>query len=183
MRASASPASSAGPFTLRGWLVVAGGVATGLVILASWFPLGALLHQRAQLSAAASRLSQLTAEGRSLAAATERLSSHTAQLQLAREEYQLVAPGQHLILVEAPSLRLTKTRADVPFPGDPGFSPLAVPGSTSGLAEVSQSGAAGSSKAGSSGTSSVGTAEHLPAGATGATGFVSRVVATFEFWR
>jgi cell division protein FtsB len=160
-----------GPFTMRGWLIVVGGLATGAVILAAWFPVGALLSQRAQLAATSSRLAQLTAEGRVVAAETKQLSSPVILSQLAREEYQLVEPGQRLILVESPSFKPSAKSFDGPYPGDPGFAPLVNP-DTSSIAPD-----------GISGSSSMSAHADPPGGGSAVGGFFSRVVSTLEFWR
>jgi hypothetical protein len=167
-----------GPFSLKGWLVVSGGAATAVIILVSWLPVSSLLSQRAQLSATAAHIEQLTVEGRAVAAANERLSSTVAKEQLARERYQLVLPGQRLLLVETPSFRPTSASSTGPYPGDPGYAPLAAPGSLSDTG-----GSIGTSTGASTGsTTSAGTAGTHPT-AVAAPGFVSRVLATLQFWR
>jgi hypothetical protein len=170
---------TAGPLSLNGWLVVAGGVATAAVILGAWFPLGALLNQHDQLTTASTRLDQLNAEGRNVAAQTERLSSPVALEQLAREEYQLVLPGQRLILVETPSFRPTTKSSSGPYPGDPGFAPLVNPDGTS-----TASGATGATNTNGTTTSSSSSgSSHSTTSTASSEGFVSRVLGTLEFWR
>jgi hypothetical protein len=168
----ASHAVEPGPLSLRGWLVLAGGLLSGAIILVAWLPIGALLSQRSQLSSASTRLQQLSSEGAALAAAAAALHSTTTLDQLAREQYQLVAPGQRLIQVLTPSFTPTSKSKDGPYPGDPGLSPIVDP---TGTARVGGSSTAATSTSSSATTSTV--------RATAGQGFVSRVLATLEFWR
>lgn len=157
-------------FTPRGWLVVAGGVATSALLLGAWMPLGALLAQRSQLSAAQSRIAMLAAQGRILSAEAHRLTTPVEAERLARQEYQLVAPGQRLIQVLTPSgTTSSKVTAGGPFPGDPGLSAPVVP-SASALAP---------SVAGSTSHAAPRVATSRP----GASSFLSRVLSSLEFWR
>ena len=108
--------------------MILGGAATAAVILTAWLPVGALIAQHSALSAASSRLSQLSAEGVALTAEEARLQTPAVIDQLAREQYQLVEPGQRLVQVLTPSFRPTSQRADGgPFPGDPGYAPVVDP--------------------------------------------------------
>jgi hypothetical protein len=154
---------------VKGWLVIAGGVATAAVVLFAWLPVGALLNQRAELSTASSRLAQLSTEGRALAAASKHLSEPAVLEQLAREQYQLVAPGQRLIQVLTPSFTPSSKSTGGPFPGDPGLAPLVDPAS----AAVVPNGPAPAAQ----------TAATTHARAHPGPGFVSRLVTTLEFWR
>jgi hypothetical protein len=167
--ARASQGVEPGPLSLRGWLVLAGGLLSGAIILVAWLPIGALLSQRSQLSSASSRLQQLSSEGAALAAASAALRSPTTLDQLAREQYQLVAPGQRLIQVLTPSFTPTSKSKEGPYPGDPGLSPIVDP--SGAQVSVSATGA----------TSSASTATTVRP--TAGQGFVSRVLATLEFWR
>jgi len=156
-------------FTPRGWLVVLGGAITGALVLFAWLPLGALMSQGAQLDAAQSRIAQLSAQSRILTAEAKRLTTPVEAERLAREEYQLVAPGQRLMQVLTPSGTASHVATGGPFPGDPGFSALVVP-SASALAPSID------------GASSHAAARHVAA-AQGGGSFFSRVLGTLEFWR
>lgn len=129
-------------------------------------PVGALISQRDAIGATSARLAQLQAEGRTLGAAMQRLEEPDAQAQLARLEYQLVAPGQRLLLVVDPSFRPTSRSAGGPFPGDPGYAPLVDPVTGTKLAAPGAAGGPRTERAVSRGG-----------------GFFSRVLATLEFWR
>jgi cell division protein FtsB len=128
---------------------------TAVALVVAWFPLHTLLTQSAQLNGASRQLATLAAESRALAAERKALSSPEAVTELARQEYQLVAPGQRIIqILSGPSGGSMST-------GDPGSQPLASPTQSKGLVPVSTS---------------------LPANSA-PTGFWGRVVRTFEFWR
>ena len=148
--------------------MLVGGVATAAVVLAAWFPVGALLNQRAQISAASAHLSQLVAQGRDLRAESNKLATPAVLSQLERADYQLVEPGQRLIQVLTPSGKPSARSDGAPYPGDPGFSAPVVPGGAT-IAPL-----------GSGGVSSQGATAPRHASAQG---FLSRVVATLEFWR
>ena len=156
------------PVTLQGWLIIAGGIATAAVVLVAWLPVGALLHQRAELSTAATRLSVLTSEGRQLSARAAALRQPGAREQLLRADYQLVKPGQVLIQVLTPSFTPSAKSSEAPYPGDPGFAPLINP-SEAGLMPISPA---------------TSTARARTAGQGGAQeGFFARAVTALEFWR
>jgi cell division protein FtsB len=162
---------------MRGWLVIVGGALSGAIILVAWLPVGALLNQRAQLSSAQTRLAQLSKEATALAASSSRLRSPEALDQLARAEYQLVAPGQRLIQVLTPSFTPSSRSSTGPYPGDPGFSSLVDPTGTGTVGQDAGGPAATTSTTvATTGSSTKGSTAPAP-------GFLSRVVATLEFWR
>jgi Septum formation initiator len=171
-----SHATEPGPFSLRGWLVVAGGVLSGAIILFAWLPVGALLSQHAQLTSAESRLAQLSREANALTAESNELRSPVALDQLAREEYQLVAPGQRLVQVLTPTFTPSSKSSTGPFPGDPGFAALVNPLGTTAEAST----APGSSATTPSSSTTPSIAAHATAPVPG---FFSRVLSTLEFWR
>lgn len=133
--------------------MIGGGALVGALVLAAWLPVGALISQREAISAANARLAQLTAEGRTLSAEMQQLHSPQFKLQLFREKYQLVKPGQRLIQVATPSSST--------YSGDPGYAPFVDP-VTGSLIPTTPS-ASRSTAPGSS--------------------FLSRVLGTLEFWR
>ncbi|HEV3213941.1 MAG TPA: hypothetical protein VGZ03_11160 [Acidimicrobiales bacterium] len=165
-------AAAPGPLSMRGWLVIVGGALSAVIILVAWLPVGALLNQRAQLSSTESRLAQLSKEATALAASSSRLRSPQALDQLARAEYQLVAPGQRLIQVLTPSFTPSSKSSSGPYPGDPGFSALVDPMGTGTL---------GPSVTTSPATAPTTAASGAPAAAA-SRGFLPWVVTTLEFW-
>jgi cell division protein FtsB len=130
---------------------------TSLVMLAAWFPLTTLWHQQSQIDATANQIALVRQQQRALTREAQSISSTAAARLLARQEYQLVAPGQSLIQV-LPGSQGGATGAG----GDPGNQPLVAPSSVSSLVAVPRTG----------------TTHHSSLG-----GFVSRLVRTLEFWR
>jgi len=145
----------------RGWLVIGCGAATGAVVLVAWLPVGALLSQRAAISAANTQLSRLNAEGTMLSSQLKQLAQPQYQLGLFRARYQLVEPGQRLLEVVNLSSASAST-IDAPYRGDPGFTPIVNP-ITGSAVDPRTAGASRSSSAASP-------------------GFFSRVLDTLEFW-
>lgn len=156
------------PVTVKGWLVIAGGIATAVIVLVAWLPVGGLLHQRGALSSANSQLSALSREGIELAARSAALKLPGAKDELARADYQLVEPGQVLIQVLTPSFTPSAKSSDAPYPGDPGRAPLVSP-SEAGITPISPL----TSSSGASSTDRGGVQQ----------GFLSRVLTSLEFWR
>jgi cell division protein FtsB len=164
-----------------------------LAILGTSFPASALLAQHHQLSAASGQLTALQKDNRSLAEQERQLSSKADIDRLARQDYQLVEPGQTLYDVLPPSGKSTTTAPGGFASGDPGDQPLVDPANAPdmspdpGLAQqAATSGSAGSGGAktdpngstagGSSGSSG-------SAAGTSPSSFWSRVANTLEFWK
>ena len=128
---------------------------TALVMLVGWFPLSALWHQQSVIDQTAAQISAIKKQELSLETQAKSVSSKEAATLLAREQYQLVSPGQSLIQVlpENSSGQVSATSSD------PGFQPLVAP---------------------SDAAPTTGTASHAKSSHTG---FVSRLVRTLEFWR
>lgn len=133
------------------------GVLTAAVMLAGWFPASALWHQQAQINATAAQIQALQRQQFALTSQARIVDTRTAATQLAREQYQLVAPGQSLIQV----LPGNSSGQVSPSSADPGLQPLVSP-SSAGLS------------IGSSVSSHV---LHRRANA-----YLSRLVRTLEFW-
>jgi len=131
---------------------------TAVTMLVLWFPVRTLWHQQTELNAAAQQIAAIQQQGTSLKAQARSVSSRTAATLLAREQYQLVSPGQSLIQV-LPGDGSGYVAATT---GDPGFQPLASPLSSTSLPSNATPAA---SKSG------------------GANSFVARLVRTLEFWR
>jgi hypothetical protein len=132
-------------------------VVTAVVILVGWFPLGAIWHQQSQLDSTTAQITAIQNQQRALTLQAKSIDSRAAATLLAREQYQLVRPGQSLIQVLPGYGSASQTS------GDPGLQPLVSPSSVSTLVTT------GPTKA-SSHHSSV-------------KAFVSRLVRTLEFWR
>jgi cell division protein FtsB len=150
--------------TRRSRLVLFGAAALSALIVAAWFPAGALYHQRQELRATSTQLSSLRAEDRALVAEQHRLSNPSEIERLARQQYQLVAPGQQVYQVLPFNGSSSPT---APYRGDPG---LAGPVAPTGQSELP------------AGTTSVGAA-HTGGNDPGPEGLIHRIVHTLEFWR
>lgn len=131
-------------------------IVTSIVIVVGWFPAKALLHQQTQIDATAAQIQALQNQERTLKQESKTIDSKAAAIQLAREQYQLVAPGQSLIQVlpENSAGEVSATSSD------PGFQPLVAPSSAAPLTRA---------------TSKSNSTHH--------TGFLSRLARTLEFWR
>ena len=134
-------------------------VVTAVAMLAGWFPLGALIRQQGQIDSVRSQLNAVQQQQSSLVQQAQSIDTRTAAVQLAREQYQLVAPGQSLIQV-LPGLGRGQVAQST---GDPGLQPLVSPSSAPAPTPTTAAGHTGR-------TSSI-------------SGFVSRLLRTLEFWR
>jgi hypothetical protein len=134
-------------------------VVTAIVMLVGWFPLSAIWHQQSELDATTAQINAIKAQQHALTLQAKSIDSKSAAILLAREQYQLVSPGQSLIQV-LPGTGPGNVDQGI---GDPGLQPLVSPSSVSSLATTST---ATKSKHHSS-----------------AKAFVSRLVRTLEFWR
>ena len=90
----------------RGWFVVVSLVAVGVLFVAV-FPTRTWLGQRRDLEATEQRLRVLSSENAELQARVQRLNTDAEIERLAREQYNLVRPGEeaYAILPSPPPLR------------------------------------------------------------------------------
>ena len=82
--------------------VLAAGAVLVAVLLAAVFPTRTYLAQRRDLDAAERRLSVLRRENEELAARAQRLTTEAEIERLAREQYQLVRPGEEAYAILPP---------------------------------------------------------------------------------
>ena len=186
----------------RNRVPVALGALVAVVALGTSFPASALLSQHRQLSASGAELSQLQHENRLLTEQEHQLSSTAEIKRLARQDYQLVSPGQSLYEILPAAGHATTTSPGGMATGDPSLQPLVAPSDAPdmspdpGLPQTpSSSGPAASSSpaAGAAGTTgSTGTTGSAKAGTSSSGGstvaplpssFWSRVADTLEFWK
>jgi cell division protein FtsB len=114
--------------------VVGVAAAIAVVVMAFSFPFSTLLSQHRQLSAAAAQLAAVRQENRQLLKQEKQLSSKAEIERRARQDYQLVEPGQTLYeILPGPggSTGMGTAAGDV---GDPGAQPLVPPSRASDLA-------------------------------------------------
>jgi hypothetical protein len=132
---------------------------TAVVMLVGWFPLSSIWHQQSELNATTAQINAIRAQQHALTLQAKSIDSKSAAILLAREQYQLVSPGQSLIQV-LPGVGPNDVNQST---GDPGLQPLVSPSSVSSLVTPTN---ASSAK------------HHSSAHA-----FISRLVRTLEFWR
>jgi cell division protein FtsB len=165
-------------------LLLLGAVVVSAVVLFAWFPASSLLSQRSNLASTESQLSSLHNQDTALAQEQKNLSDAGEIGRIAREQYQLVTPGQQAYEVLPPT---GSTAGKTPYAGDPGSNGPVTPSATPELppgdvtTTTTPSGTAGSS------TTSAGRANaaHTDTRTSGqqSSGFVSRMVHALEFWR
>jgi cell division protein FtsB len=158
-------------------LLLIGAAVLSAVILAAWFPASALYHQGTSLAQANAQLSKLHREDAALSQERKNLSDSAEVGRIAREQYQLVSPGQQSFEVLPPTDR---AQANAPYGGDPGNSAPVAPSAASELppgndATTSPT-TAGARKAGSHSGA-------VRAGGSGAQDLIQRMVDSLEFWR
>ena len=132
---------------------------TAIVMLVGWFPATAIWHQQSELNATTAQINAIKSQQRALTLQAKSIDSKSAAILLAREQYQLVSPGQSLIQV-LPGVGPNDVDQSV---GDPGLQPLVAVRPSRPLAATSHFDRR---------------RRHSPAKA-----FVSRLVRTLEFWR
>ena len=149
-----------------------GAVVVAAVVLFAWFPAGSLLNQRSNLAATEAQLAALQKQDAALAQEKKNLSDAGEIGRIAREQYQLVSPGQQAYEVLPPS---GAAAAGTPYAGDPGsdgpVTPSATPelppgGVTTTTVPATASGA-----------------RRQRDGASSGSGLVSRMLHALEFWR
>lgn len=167
--AASSVRKGGAPERRRALVVVGVAFSVAVVIMASWFPLGALVSQRRAVSASAAELRDLKAQDKVLSRERQHLSSPEEISRLARQHYQLVQPGQKLVQV-LPGSGAPSALGGAPSPGDPGLAPVVKPSAVALL--PSGAAAAQSERA-------------KPAAASQASGpgLLRRILDTLEFWK
>jgi cell division protein FtsB len=144
-------------------------------ILFAWFPASSLLHQRANLGATQSELAALHAQDAALGQEQKSLNDLGEIGRIAREQYQLVSPGQSAYEVLPPS---GAAPPGTVYSGDPGLDGPVTPSATP---ELLPGGVTTTTTTtivdGHASTSRPAKASTAPGG------LVSRMVHTLEFWR
>ena len=196
-RQAASPGprnASARPRANSRRLPVAIAVVIALVVVGTSFPAAALLRQHGQLSSTSAQLQRLQHQNQLLAQQQKQLNSQAEIERFARQDYQLVFPGQTLFnVLPATGSAATATAAGA-LAGDPGNQPLVAPADAPnmspdpGLPQSGTTGSSGSSASSSGGSGSTTTAQRAgssvgTSGGASAGGFWHRVTTTVEFWK
>jgi hypothetical protein len=131
----------------------------------------ALLHQRSALASASTQLHQLHTQDAALAQERKNLSASAEISRIAREQYQLVSPGQQPFAVLPPS---GTSAANKTYPGDP-----------ANQAPVAPSAAVELPPGGTAATTSPQSANAGPGKgqSTGSQSTLTRMLHALEFWR
>ena len=87
----------------RARLAFLGAIVASAIVLFAWFPAGSLLSQRSNLHGTEAELNALHAQDSALAQESKNLSDAGEIGRIAREQYQLVSPGQQSYEVLPPS--------------------------------------------------------------------------------
>jgi len=152
-----------------------GATVLSAVILAAWFPASALYHQRASLAGTNGQLLQLRSEDAALNQERQNLSDAAEIGRIARQQYQLVSPGQKAYAVLPPS---GVAPANAPYAGDPGNNAPVAPTAASELPP----GTVTTTTQPTTGTPSP-PRDSVSSGAAPAEGALARMLHALEFWR
>ena len=158
----------------RSRLIPLGAVVVSAVVLFAWFPAGSLLSQRSNLADAEAQLAALHKQDVALAQEEKNLSDAGEIGRIAREQYQLVSPGQQAYEVLPPT---GAAAVGTPYAGDPGSDGPVAP---SAAAELPPGGVTTTTTPSSAGAAS----HHAPSTSTpSSSGLLSRMLHSLEFWR
>lgn len=150
----------------RLWFLAA--LAASAVVLVAWFPASALLAQRSDLSSTQNELAALHKQDAALTQEKKNLSDDGEIGRIARQQYQLVNPGQQAYEVLPPS---GAAAAGTPYAGDPGSAAPATPSATPELPPESATTTTTPASHGA-------TSDQAPE-----SGLLSRMLHSLEFWR
>ena len=159
----------------RARLAFVGAIVVSAIVLFAWFPAGSLLSQRSNLHGTEAELNALHAQDAALAQENKNLSDSGEIGRIAREQYQLVSPGQQAYEVLPPS---GAAATGTPYAGDPGTSGPVTPSATPELPPGGVTTTTTTEPAVSPATTT-----HPHAASPSSGGFVSRMVHALEFWR
>lgn len=189
-RRTQEPRPPASPEARKRRVTVGVAAAFALVVLFFSFPFSTLISQHRELSAAAAQLAQARQENQQLAKQEKQLSSKAEIERRARQDYQLVEPGQTLYnLLPGPgNVASSGGSSTETTAGDPGNQPLVSPSQAPDTAPdpglpatpVAPARSGGSAAGRSGGRLSSGGVSQLPPSPSS---FWSRVGDTLEFWK
>jgi cell division protein FtsB len=173
---SGARAKARGPLG-KARLAFVGALVASAIVIFAWFPAGSLLSQRSSLHGTEAELNGLHAQDAALAQEKKNLSDAGEIGRIAREQYQLVSPGQQAYEVLPPS---GAAATGTPYAGDPGTSGPVTPSATP---ELPPGGVTTTTTTTEPGASPAAATTHPHATAPPSGGFVSRMVHALEFWR
>ncbi len=173
MPGRATRRATAAPRTRRNRVLLAVATVASVAIVAAWFPVSSLLHQRAQLAAASAALSRVDHQNQALQRDAKQLQTPGALSRIAQQQYGLVSPGEQAYQVLPPS--------GTPHAGGPLATGPTPPAGGAGQSGVRVSTSRTSSGARGSSPISGHRRDHAATGTSGS--FFTRVLQTLEFWR
>jgi cell division protein FtsB len=156
----------------RARLAFLGALTVSAIVLFAWFPASSLLSQRSNLSGTEAELGALHKQDAALAQEKKNLGDPGEIGRIAREQYQLVSPGQQAYEVLPPS---SAASVGTPYSGDPGSTGPVAPSATP---ELPPGGVTTTTVASGSGRHGAATNP-----TSSGSGFVSRMLDALEFWR
>jgi cell division protein FtsB len=178
--AKKSDPTAKGPLR-RARLAFVGAIVVSAIVIFAWFPAGSLLSQHSDLHGTEAEISALHAQDAALAQENKNLSDAGEIGRIAREQYQLVSPGQQAYEVLPPS---GATATGAAYAGDPGsvgpVTPSATPELPPGGVTTTTTTEPGSTPAA---THAAASDSHPAAPSTSSGGFASRLLNALEFWR
>jgi hypothetical protein len=154
-----------------------GAVIMAAVILFAWFPVGSLLGQRSNLSGTETDLASLHKQDGALAQEKKSLSDAGEIGRIAREQYQLVSPGQQAYEVLPPS---GAASTGTPYAGDPGSRGPVAPTAS---AELPPGGVTTTTTTTTTTTVPASSAHGAKAASGPSSGMLVRMLHALEFWR
>jgi cell division protein FtsB len=177
------------PLLRRRRFIVVASAAFATLVLGTSFPASGLLSDHRQLAATNAAALNLRAENKALAQERQQLNSKAEIHSLARQDYQLVDPGQTAYNV-LPTTSQANKNGSSDVTGDPGGQPVVAPANAAGMSPdpdvpttSAPSPAATSARASaSSGSGSTSTMPSTQATRSSG-GFWSRTLQSLEFWR
>jgi cell division protein FtsB len=164
----------------RARLGFVGAIVASAIVLFAWFPAGSLLSQRSSLHGTEAELNALHAQDAALAQENKNLSDGGEIGRIAREQYQLVSPGQQAYEVLPPS---GAAAAGTPYAGDPGSDGPVTPSATPELPPGGITTTTTTEPGASPAAAQAAAAARPHATSTSSGGFVSRMMHALEFWR
>ena len=166
--------------------MVVGAVALSALVVGAWFPASALYHQHQQLASGSAQLLQLRHQDAALAQERKSLANPAEVARIARQQYELVTPGQQAYeVLPASQAGANATTAD---PGDPGLTAPVTPSGDSELPAGTKHNASSTATTATGTSTTHATASASGSGqaaknSSGSTSVVGRILQTLEFWR
>lgn len=164
----------------RNIVLVSATAGVSALVLASWFPLSSMEHQRRTLAQDTAQLHSIQHQNQVLRADATALKNPAVVGRIARQQYQLEEPSKQVYEV----LPASGKSGAGQYAGDPGLQSPVAPGHSSQVPAQAQGtqGGAGSAAA-SSGSGALKVKDATHSGSTSPSSLLGRIRQTLEFWR